>query len=76
MQELPDGCPACGALPCDWVSDPHAFLKIENEWDVTTADWLKIAKAAGDHGVRFRTNRALISFLNEISTGPIKMENS
>ena len=21
-RELPNGCPACGALPCDWVNDP------------------------------------------------------
>jgi hypothetical protein len=24
-EELPEGCPACGALPCDWVNDPHAL---------------------------------------------------
>lgn len=20
-----ESCPACGALPCDWVQDPHAY---------------------------------------------------
>lgn len=24
-EELPDGCPSCGALPCDWVNDPRAL---------------------------------------------------
>ena len=76
--ELPEGCPACGALPCDWAggANPHAFCDSATsgqvqEWSAGAADWLKIAKAAGEHGVRFRTNRALISFLNEIgSTSP------
>ncbi len=21
--EIPDGCPSCGALPCDWVDNPY-----------------------------------------------------
>lgn len=28
-------------------------------------DWVKIAKAAGEYGVRFRTNRALEAFMRE-----------
>lgn len=32
----------------------------------TQADWIAIAKAAGEHGVRYRTNSALIAFLKQI----------
>lgn len=31
-------------------------------------DWTQIAKAAGEHGVRYRTNSALLAFLAEIRT--------
>ncbi len=33
-------------------------------------DWRKIAKAAGEHGVRYRTNAALERFLSEIAATP------
>lgn len=31
------------------------------------SDWLAVAKAAGKHGVRYRTNRALEAFLSDIA---------
>lgn len=31
-------------------------------------DWLKVAKLAGEHGIRYRTNRALEQFLTALST--------
>jgi hypothetical protein len=31
-------------------------------------DWLKVAKSAGKHGIRYRTNAALVDFLNDVST--------
>lgn len=33
-------------------------------------DWIKIAKAAGEHGVRYRTNSALLAFLEQIGETP------
>jgi hypothetical protein len=33
---------------------------------VKVRDWLAVARAAGQHGVRYRTNRALEAFLSEI----------
>ena len=33
---------------------------------VKVKDWLAVAKAAGEHGVRYRTNRALEAFLTDI----------
>jgi hypothetical protein len=33
---------------------------------VKVEDWLAVAKAAGQHGVRYRTNRALEAFLSDI----------
>lgn len=33
---------------------------------VKAKDWLAVAKAAGQHGVRYRTNRALEAFLSDI----------
>lgn len=33
----------------------------------TAADWIAIAKAAGEHGIRYRTNSALIAFLKQIA---------
>lgn len=33
-------------------------------------DWLKIARAAGEHGVRYRTNRALSLFLDAVTDQP------
>lgn len=34
--------------------------------DAPVLDWVSIAKFAGENGVRYRTNNALIKFLNEI----------
>ena len=34
--------------------------------DVKITDWLAVAKPAGDHGVRYRTNTAIEAFLTEI----------
>lgn len=33
---------------------------------VAQVDWRLIAKAAGEHGIRYRTNTALLAFLDEI----------
>ncbi|WP_257541215.1 hypothetical protein [Sphingobium sp. CFD-1] len=37
-------------------------------------DWLKVAKLAGEHGIRYRTNRALEQFLAAISSKPTPVE--
>ncbi len=30
-------------------------------------DWLAVAKIAGEHGIRYRTNKALVQFLNAVA---------
>ena len=31
--------------------------------DLSHSDWLRIAKLAGEYGIRYRTNAALLSFI-------------
>ena len=38
----------------------------KTELEVTQSDWRKIALAAGKHGVRYRTNSALLQFFADI----------
>lgn len=37
---------------------------------VSSLDWPRVAKVAGKHGIRYRTNFALEKFLSEITTPP------
>lgn len=37
MRELPEGCPACGALPCDWANDPHSAAYVRRIEALTEA---------------------------------------
>ena len=39
-------------------------------------DWRKAAKLAGDYGIRFRTNAALVQFLNAIPAALSRKEGS
>lgn len=45
--------------------DPPAPAAVDGQ-RVKVRDWLAVARAAGQHGVRYRTNRALEAFLSEI----------
>lgn len=36
--------------------------------DVKITNWLKVAKLAGEHGIRYRTNRALEEFLTALQS--------
>lgn len=44
---------------------PPATAAVDGQ-RVKVRDWLAVARAAGQHGVRYRTNRALEAFLSEI----------
>jgi len=50
------------------VVDQSSPVTISEQQAVPVAqvDWRLIAKAAGEHGVRYRTNTALLAFLDEI----------
>lgn len=50
-----------GSLP--GLSEPAA---VESGQGVKVKDWLAVAKAAGQHGIRYRTNRALEAFLSDV----------
>lgn len=61
------------------VMDNHqeilAALSAAQPVEPVALDWLKIARAAGKHGVRYNTNRAFAEFLAEISAPqPVKPE--
>lgn len=46
-----------------------AYLALASQRALVEADldWLAVAKAAGEHGIRYRTNKALVQFLNTLA---------
>lgn len=77
---MPSGVPKefCVACPVCPINGPSCPTEAEalTAWNARTVqaelveadiDWRVVARLAGEHGIRYRTNKALVQFLNAIT---------